>query len=136
MLFRSGLEPDDLVPWSDEEEGNEVCYMPLVVDEDRSVMRIAMDRVVNMLMADLLGEFEDAEFSDGRFVVSSPLVEEELAVLIVAHRLGLYEERMLDEAWDFFFGDVSPADVRWGLVYLAAGNLDHLMRGYRWNSSD
>lgn len=131
-----GLEPDDLVPWSDEEEGNEVCYMPLVVDEDRSVMRIAMDRVVNMLMADLLGEFEDAEFSDGRFVVSSTLVEEELAVLIVAHRLGLDEEPILDEAWDFFFGDVSPADVRWGLVYLAAGNLDHLMRGYRWNSSD
>ena len=131
-----GLEPDDLALWSDEEEGQEVCYMPLVVDEDRSVMRMAMDRVMNILMADLLGEFEEAEFSDGRFVVSSTLLEEELAVLIAARRLGLEEEPVLDEAWDFFFGDVPPDDVRWGLVYRAAANLDHLMRGYCWNSSD
>lgn len=124
--------PDDLGLYDDDG----VMYLPVTVPEDRSVMRMALDRVMNVLMADLLGEFEDAPIVDGLLEVSSTPFEEELAVLIAAQRLGLDESPVLSEARTFFLVGTAPAEVRWGLVYLAASNLDHLLRGYRWDSSD
>lgn len=126
-------DDDDLAPWGGDDNGT---YLPVIATQECTVMRMAMNRVVNVVMAHLLGDLGDTHIVNGRFEVDCSLLEEELAVLICAHRLGLEEAPDSDEASDFFLADIAPDDVRWGLVYLAAAHLETLLRGYRWNEVD
>ncbi len=102
-------ESDDLSTWFDD-DGRE--HVPVQVTSDYSAMRASLIRLVRMLTQDRLTVEED-----------------ELALLIVAQRLGLAEKPLSDEVADFFLAGVAPEGVSWGKVYRAVADLEKVLRG-------
>ncbi|MDO5512794.1 hypothetical protein [Corynebacterium sp.] len=127
---------EDLDLWSG--EGDEEMFVPVIATPLRSVMRMAMDRLVNVIVATQSGTLLDSDPVDGRFPVPCSLLEEELAVYVAARRLGVDPGALSVEGEAIVSGGgVPPSDlVRWGLVLDAADALEDVLRGYRWRSSD
>ncbi|MDO5670599.1 MAG: hypothetical protein Q4G50_11430 [Corynebacterium sp.] len=119
--------PEDLEPWEDE---GDTVHLPIMATEERGYVRMAMDRLANLLFGGGTDAFDDSELADGVFTVSATALEEELVVLIAADRLGLDEEPLSAEATDFRRHSINPPGVRWGRVYDTAGRLEEMMRGY------
>ena len=131
------VEPgDDLDLWGSEDETE--TYVPVIATAERSVMRMAMDRIVNIILAERTGVLETEDPVDGRFPVPVSLLEEEMAVYVAAQRLGLDPGPLSAEGGMIVSGEgIPPSDlVRWGLVFDAASALEDVLRGHRWGSSD
>ena len=90
--------------------------LPLVATGERGHVRVAMEELASRFMS-------------GEDILGTSL-EEELAVLIAAERLGLEEEPLSPDAVDFHDHSINPQGVRWGLVYRVTRTMEAVLRGY------
>lgn len=108
----------------------------LVSDYEHALLRNVADRI-NLLMLALLerGHVRAALSQLAHEIMAreethGSELEEDLAWLIAAHRLGLPEEPGSLETAEFHHLGIYPPELRWGLVYRVARELEALLRGY------